>query len=107
MGFDGAGIQRYDLVNSEWLTPWDQASNALDSDGVTSLALLSNSHILWAGGDLASQNLISSMVLFFVTGIKGPIPVAFPYLSTILCTLPSTITSFIMLNSRITNSPVI
>ena len=65
MGFDGAGIQRYDLVNSEWLTPWDQTSNALDSDGVTSLALVSNSHILWAGGDfgLAEFDLINGTVL--------------------------------------------
>ena len=65
VGFDGAGIQRYDLVNSEWLTPWDQASNALDSDGVTSLALVSNSHILWAGGDfgLAEFDLINGTVL--------------------------------------------
>ena len=65
VGFDGAGIQRYDLVNSEWLTPWDQASNALDSDGVTSLALVSNSHILWAGGDfgLTEFDLINGTVL--------------------------------------------
>ena len=65
VGFDGAGIQRYDLVNNDWLTPWDQASNALDSDGVTSLTLISNSHILWAGGDfgLAEFDLINGTVL--------------------------------------------
>ena len=38
MGFDGAGIQRYDLLNSDWLSPWDQSSNVIGGDGITAAA---------------------------------------------------------------------
>ena len=65
VGFDGAGIQRYDLVNSDWLSPWDQSSNVIGGDGVTSLALGESGHTLWAGGNfgLAEIDLNTSTVL--------------------------------------------
>ena len=65
VGFDGAGIQRYDLVNSDWLSPWDQNSNLIDGDGVTSLALGESGHTLWAGGNfgLAEIDLNTSTVI--------------------------------------------
>ena len=57
LGFDGLGVLRYDILNDEWLTPWDSTTNLLDSNGVTALVQDINPSRLWVGGDMG-LNLI-------------------------------------------------
>ena len=66
LGLDGAGIARYDSLNDQWLTTWNNASNMLpdDDDGVLELALDESRQMLWAGGafGLAQIDLQTGML---------------------------------------------
>lgn len=51
LGFENAGIARFNLSSSEWLQSWDGSQGVIDDDDVTSLASGQLPGTMWAGGD--------------------------------------------------------
>jgi len=75
IGYDGLGILRYDLINDEWLSPWDSTTtNLLESNGVTAMAQDTNPNRIWVGGDMG-LNLIdvvnTTLVVDWDSGNNG------------------------------------
>ncbi|MDP6326324.1 MAG: two-component regulator propeller domain-containing protein, partial [Candidatus Thalassarchaeaceae archaeon] len=53
IGFNGAGIARYDRINDAWLTAWDSSNtnSPQDDNDVTTLIPDRQAHRIWVGGD--------------------------------------------------------
>jgi len=55
VGLNGIGLARYDILNDEWLSLWDEASGVIEGDDITTLHKGRYANQLWIGGDMGFQ----------------------------------------------------